>query len=31
MKREEYLEAGYYVKQCLEIEPANVKAQYRQC
>jgi len=26
MKREEYLEAGYYVKRCLEIEPANVKA-----
>jgi tetratricopeptide (TPR) repeat protein len=26
MKREEYLEAGYYVKRCLEIEPTNVKA-----
>ena len=29
MKREELKEASYYVKRCLELDPMNVKANYR--
>ena len=31
MKREEYRESRYYLKRCLELDPENVKAQYRRC